>query len=1005
MKLTRTIILTVLMLAGISVLAEPKLIFHAPFDTDFTAKIHGKTAPGKHTQKVVFESLSRLLQPGVKDKAALIGKIGKNPGDFFSITYPGENIINTKQGTISFWVKPVDWQATDHNFHIFFEASGKDSFLVIYKYFDNRDLFFLYGAKKAKSRKERAYTIARKNIRNWKLNQWHFITCTWNEQKIWLYLDGLVVDTKPVATPPRTPFPWVKIGGSKSWKTLMDKTLIDDVKIFDAPLSAQQVAALYGSYKFSKPMLNNAPLKISKVFARTERTKKVLRLSFLLSRFRSDFKPYKVKVELLNSTKKVVAQQIFTSSDTEYDKTIDVSLLAPGRYTIRITPIVGKGEKASINEIAYAIPTSPPAWINSQCGISAKVPAPWTAIKLLDDNTVTCWGRKFMFANQLFPVQISSGKYELLNNPMQLVINGKPFTAPAKFKVLKQTPTAIEFENSASNGQLTITANITIEYDGFMWLKLKVTPKTSFTVNRMTLEVPIRKNCATLFNQMRKFYMHNKKGFAGTLTNKTINSDLYQYDPVIWVGNEDIGLEWFAETLKGWHNSKKAQTLQLITENRTKVLRLNIVDTKIVLNKTRNLAFGFQPTPVRPLVKNWRKQRDQQNIKIWFPWSSRHNVPDTEFTKSNYQVVRKDYERKFTRPFHYFAGFTMSPYFPEWPWWAELWSKNPPVTGSYAKPNDLQWAEAFVCNNSPSYRDFYTWKFKATQKKLDMKNLYFDNQWPNRCRNKAHGCGWTDDDGVLHDTYSLLGARDLAKRMYVMVKDYDPDAMIVRHMSAKHITPVNSFSDILVDGELYLGSVAKDESYYNIFEPAMFRASFLSRQFGQPNLFIPQFARAFKNHRRSKYKPFLAGKLKNQQQHLRHFKGYFLVHDAKIYPIFGIEMDDFWRLEDEFGMADDTPFFGYWMEQKPLKLVKPNNERAMVSAYIDQGKAMFILMNDTDRQRAFTIKLDLKQMAKYGLGSIKQLTDAESKTVIKVNNATFKVTMKPRDYRILIFRQ
>jgi hypothetical protein len=998
-------ILPLLLLLCLSLHAEPKPVFHATFDTDFTAKINGKAVPGQHTQKVVFETLSRLLQPGVEHKAALIGKIGKNPGDFFSITYPGKNIINPKQGTISFWVKPVDWRATDNKFHVFFEASGQDSFLVIYKYFDNRDLFFLYGAKKAKSRKERAYTIARKNIRNWQVNQWHFITCAWNEEKIWLYIDGLVVDTKPVATPPRTPFPWIKIGGSKSWKTLMDKTLIDDVKIFNFSLSAQQVAALYGSYKFSKPMLNDVPLKISKVFARTDRQKKLLRLSFLLSRFRPDFKSYKVKVELFNSAKKVAAQKIFTSSDTEYDKTIDVSSLSPGRYMIRITPIVAKGEKAPVNEIAYAIPTTPTAWANSKCGISEKVPVPWTDMKLLDGTTVECWGRKFIFANQLFPVQITSGKYELLNNPMQLEINGTPFAVPAVTKVIKQSPTVIEFENSASNEQLTVIAHIGIEYDGFMWIKLKLIPKKSFVISQMIFDVPIRENCATLFNQMRKFYMHNQQGYVGTLTNKTINSDLYQYDPVIWVGNEDVGLEWFAETLKGWHNSNRKQSLQLISKSGAKILRLNLVDSAITLNKTRELEFGYQPTPVRPLVKNWRKVRDQRNIKIWFPWSSRHNVPDAEFTKSNYQAVRKEYEAKFQRPCHYFAGFTMSPYFPEWPWWVDLWSKNPPVTGSYAKPDNLQWAEAFVCNNSSSYRDFYTWKFKATQRKLDMKNLYFDNQWPNRCRNTAHGCGWKDDDGVLHDTYSLLGARDLAKRIYVMVKDYDPDAMIVRHMSAKHITPVNSFCDILVDGELYLGPVAKDESYYNIFTPAMFRASFLSRQFGQPNLFIPQFARAFKNHNKRKYEPFKAGKLKNQQQHLRHFKGYFLVHDAKVYPIFGIKMDDFWKLEDQFEMSDDTPFFGYWMQQKPFKLLNQQSEREMVSVYIDQGKMMFILMNDLDRQQTFTIKLDLKQLAKYNLGSINKLLDAESKTEIKVNNAIFKVNMKPRDYRILIFKQ
>jgi glycosyl hydrolase family 123/concanavalin A-like lectin/glucanase superfamily protein len=992
MKIRSLIVLTALTLTAFSASAAPKEIFHAPFDTDFSAKIHGKTVSGKHTQKLSFEDLARLLQPGAEGKAALVGKTSKKPGDSYSITYPAKGLIGS-QGTISFWVKPVDWRPTDHNFHIFFEASGQDSFLVIYKYFDNTKLFFLYGAKKAKSRKEMAYSIARKNISDWKVNQWHFITCAWDKKKIWLYVDGSVVDSRPVSNLPRTPFPNIKIGGSKNWKTLMNKTLIDDVKIFDGPLSAQQTLALYHSYKSSKPV-KSGPLKISHVFARTNRPKKQLRLSFMLSRFQPDLKAYKVKFSLIDSNKKSVIKKIFTSKDTEYDQTIDVSKLKAGTYQIRIAPLMGKKEKAVVREISYAIPTSPAAWAGKNCGVSSKVPIPWTDMKLSANNTVECWNRKFVFKNNLFPTQISSGKYNLLQKPIKLVINGKPFSAPAKVKIVKQSANAVELQNTAENSELTVTANITIEYDGFMWMKLKVKPKKSLTVNSMTLDVPIRKSCAKLFNMMRKFYMKNKKGFVGKTPDKTVDIDIYQYDPVVWIGNEDVGLEWFTENMKDWHNSNKKRAVQILSKNNAKILRLNIIDSKIVLNKSRDMAFGFQPTPVRAAMKNWRKQRDRKNIQIWFIWSTRHNVPDAQFKNSNYMQERRSYERNGRKPFHYLAGFSLSPYFPEWPWWADLWSKNPPLTGSYAKPENLRWSETFVCNNAKSYRDFYTWKFKATQKTMDMKNLYFDNQWPKRCRNRAHGCGWLDDDGVLRDTYNVLGTRDLAKRMYIMVKDYDPEALIIRHMSAIQITPVNGFADMTVDGELYMGDVGKEESYFNVFTPDMFRASFLSRQFTKPNLFIPQFERAFKNHNKAKLATFKAGKLKNQKQKLRHFKGYFLVHDAKLYPIFGIKMDDFWALEDEFGIDDNTPFYGYWQKNKPFELLNPGSDREMVSAYVNNDKIMFILMNDTDSAKTMKIRINKK--------GIKDLTDFESNEKIKVNNNIFKASVKARDYRILM---
>ncbi|MFA6104933.1 MAG: glycoside hydrolase domain-containing protein [Victivallaceae bacterium] len=988
------------------VTADPEMVFHAPFDKDFSATMNGKIVQGQHSQQVLFETLATWLQPGVAGKAALIGRPENNLANHYGITYKGTDIINPQQGAVSFWLSPQDWKASDNKFHIFIEASGQNSFLVIYKYLEGSDLFFLYGAKQGRSKEEIPWTVAKKNIRDWEMKKWHFITCCWNEQKIWLYIDGLIADTRPVRLSPTTPFPSVVVGGSfDGWKTDMGRTLIDDVKIFNAPLTAQQVAALHGSYNFQKAAQTDKPLTFSKVFPSTDRADKVLKLSFLLSRFQPDFKPYKVNFELLDSSKKVVMQKTIISSDTEYNEKINVAALAPGRYLARISPVAVKDEKCPVAEFDYAIPADPPAWDSNQCGISDKVPPPWTDMKLLPDNTVECWGRQYVFNNSLFPSQIKTGKYSLLNDPVRLTVGGKVFDAPCGIKVTKESPAAIELECTGKNEQMSVKTSITVEYDGFMWVKMDILPEKAFTVNAMTLDIPLKNDCASLFNLMRKYYMENEKGFVGAVTDKTISANLYQFNPVIWLGNEDVGLEWFTENLKGWHNKDKASSLQIVSSGNARILRLNLIDSSVELKQPRHIEFGLQATPVRPLLKDWRKLRSGRNIEMWFPWAKIHNVPDAEFKKPDYEQQKKSMSVNGKKVFHYFATYTMSPHFPEWPWWCDLWSRMPPLPGTYIDPDDHEWGAAYTCVNAGSLRDFYAWKFKQAQKVLDIKCIYVDNQCSQRCRNAAHGCGWTDDSGELYDTWNILGTRQLAKRMYTMIKEYDPQGMVTRHMSAQMVTPVVGFADILVDGELYMGTVGKDESYFNIFTPDMFRASFMTRQFGIPDQFIPQFERAFQNHYPEKTALWKSGKIPDMDKKIRHFKGYFFVHDARIWPLFGVKLDDYWKIEDDFKISDETPFFGYWDKNNPFKLENQSSDREMVSAYVDQGKFMLVAMNDTDNIKQMKIKMDMDKLSKSAIAGNVKLTNPETKAGIEVSGDTVNLELKPRDYQIWIYKQ
>ena len=110
----------------------PKPVIHATFDRDFRAETPKGTIQGKHSVPLNMETLSVLLQDGVKGKAARIGAEtvnGKTKADY--IHYPAKG-LDPKKGTIAFWLKPLDWSFKDPKFHVFCEAKGDNSVLIIY---------------------------------------------------------------------------------------------------------------------------------------------------------------------------------------------------------------------------------------------------------------------------------------------------------------------------------------------------------------------------------------------------------------------------------------------------------------------------------------------------------------------------------------------------------------------------------------------------------------------------------------------------------------------------------------------------------------------------------------------------------------------------------------------------------------------------------------------------------------------------------------------------------
>ncbi|OGV38666.1 MAG: hypothetical protein A2020_03845 [Lentisphaerae bacterium GWF2_45_14] len=216
---------------------DKSLLFYCGFDGTVEAT---KAAGDGHAQYTAAPE----FQPGVHGEAVLIGK-GKD-GKEYGYTYASEKNLDWSKGTISFWMKVLDWQGDNNYFNIFFQTGAGKNLFMIYKYCAMEQLYFVRG-------EVATWLFAGKKIGDWRPGEWHHIVCVWNDVESRVFIDGRMFDSKKLNFPvenllPRAPFT-VGIGKPNLLKDkLMGKSLIDEFRIYDRELSLKEIQQLYLDY-------------------------------------------------------------------------------------------------------------------------------------------------------------------------------------------------------------------------------------------------------------------------------------------------------------------------------------------------------------------------------------------------------------------------------------------------------------------------------------------------------------------------------------------------------------------------------------------------------------------------------------------------------------------------------------------------------------------------------------------------------------------------------------
>jgi hypothetical protein len=297
-----------------------------------------------------------------------------------------------------------------------------------------------------------------------------------------------------------------------------------------------------------------------------------------------------------------------------------------GNYIAKLTLYNKEGQPVSTREIQFVKKTYP--WEHNKLGISDRVIPPYTAIKQINKNTFTVWDRKYILRNDgLFSSIYSGGGtgiQNILSGKMSFKgeVNNQPVKVTNSQLTLRQEkPGKIKLESTGMLGSVKYRVKSHISYDGWYDFNLRLIPTNKTTyINKLYLSIPLWNKVDTIYIQRSgDIRVGNKfgnlpKGYGLIWSSLDLLPYIDEYGnnwgsfaPIVFLGNGDKGLWWFADKDLNWKQSKHIGCVEVYrNKNGTIKLRINIISEKDKIDKSINIHFAFLVDPVKP-VPNIRK--------------------------------------------------------------------------------------------------------------------------------------------------------------------------------------------------------------------------------------------------------------------------------------------------------------------------------------------------------------------------------------------------------------
>ena len=296
---------------------------------------------------------------------------------------------------------------------------------------------------------------------------------------------------------------------------------------------------------------------------------------------------------------------------------VDTSGLAVGGCKLRVTSTFPGAEVNDARSWDLQVPPTP-EWLDTGAGQTDGVLPPYTAIEVRNERLL-CWGREYEFRESWLPTRIVSAHEELLAGPVRLLA-GKGEAAvdlgQVAMRVTRQTPSRVETAAEGMIGGVSLKATAWMEEDGFWWVTAALAPAGRSELDRLVLEVPVRREVAR--------YIHPSNS-----TWRTTSGDLPDsgwrgtFWPVVSLVNDDKGLAWSCESMRDW-NPGGTEVMEVEVRGGVATLRCELIGKPTPLGDGLSFSFGLQACPVKPIPRDWRSRRIVHGARYGMEDRARH---------------------------------------------------------------------------------------------------------------------------------------------------------------------------------------------------------------------------------------------------------------------------------------------------------------------------------------------------------------------------------------------
>ncbi len=294
-----------------------------------------------------------------------------------------------------------------------------------------------------------------------------------------------------------------------------------------------------------------------------------------------------------------------------------------GKYTGALVLNHEDGEKRM--EDVFSFEEKSFEWLGNKFGVSEKIMPPFTPITLDDANVLSTVLRRHALAANGLLAQVNAKGNDILEGPMSfhLIANGTSLKeSNAKLSVVEKKDNRVVTESDADFGEWRYHATTEWDYDGFALVKVKFTPANKDVLDALTMTIPLKRSAATLYHALVDAARGNPGGLipagegcvwdsCGLPRQRNKQGMIVvpgEFVPYIWVGGEERGLCLLFDSPKGFALEDGRPMLKLIRHGDVVELQCDIINLKGG-NKGEPIefSFGYQVTPVKPIMKEWRK--------------------------------------------------------------------------------------------------------------------------------------------------------------------------------------------------------------------------------------------------------------------------------------------------------------------------------------------------------------------------------------------------------------